>query len=590
MGTRPRPRSPFAFFDQDRAHHDHLRRPRRAARGRRRRRPRLRLGPPGEVQAARRPGRRQRRPRRRRDPRGRRRHHHPARLPPRPAPQGHQRQAGPGRQPQRRRRRRPGPPGPERHRGEDARPARCSPTWSARARRSSRPRAAGAASATRRWPHARRKAPGFALLGEPGDEPRPRARAQDGRRRRPRRLPERRQVQPDRGAVRRPAEDRRLPVHDAGAEPRRRAGRRGPLHRRRRARPDPRRQPRARASAWSSCGTSSGAASWCTSSTAPPSSRAATRSSDLDVIEAELAAYGGLRRTGPGIVALNKIDVPDGRELAELVRPTCEARGLTVFEVSAATHEGLRELSFAMADVVAEARSAAPDLEAARHRAAADGRRRRRLHRRQAGRPVRRRPARSPSAGCGRPTSATTRPSATWPTGWPGSASRRPWSRPAPSPATRSSSATGERGVVFDWEPTLQAGAELLHGRRGHDLRLEGAPDRAERTDARRRPGRGQGRVVVADHRGAADRRRQVDALVDALAAAHAAGARGRPGVLRRDRLRAGAARPRPPAARPGHPAGGRQRRPGPAGRPLHRRPSPGTASPSARCCSPPTT
>ena len=32
----------------------------------------------------------------------------------------------------------------------------------------------------------------------------------------------------------------------------------------------------------------------------------------------------------------------------------------------------------------------------------------------------------------------------------------------------------GESGVVFDWEPTLQAGAELLHGRRGTDLRLEG--------------------------------------------------------------------------------------------------------------------
>jgi hypothetical protein len=28
--------------------------------------------------------------------------------------------------------------------------------------------------------------------------------------------------------------------------------------------------------------------------------------------------------------------------------------------------------------------------------------------------------------------------------------------------------------VVFDWEPTLQAGAELLHGRRGTDLRLDG--------------------------------------------------------------------------------------------------------------------
>ena len=32
----------------------------------------------------------------------------------------------------------------------------------------------------------------------------------------------------------------------------------------------------------------------------------------------------------------------------------------------------------------------------------------------------------------------------------------------------------GESGVVFDWEPTMQAGAELLHGRRGTDLRLEG--------------------------------------------------------------------------------------------------------------------
>jgi GTP-binding protein len=29
-------------------------------------------------------------------------------------------------------------------------------------------------------------------------------------------------------------------------------------------------------------------------------------------------------------------------------------------------------------------------------------------------------------------------------------------------------------GVVFDWEPTVQAGAELLHGRRGTDLRLDG--------------------------------------------------------------------------------------------------------------------
>ena len=46
------------------------------------RRPRLRLGPPGEVQAARRARRRQRRPRRRRDPRGRPERGDAARLPP----------------------------------------------------------------------------------------------------------------------------------------------------------------------------------------------------------------------------------------------------------------------------------------------------------------------------------------------------------------------------------------------------------------------------------------------------------------------------------------------------------------------------
>ena len=37
-----------------------------------------------------------------------------------------------------------------------------------------------------------------------------------------------------------------------------------------------------------------------------------------------------------------------------------EERGLRVFEVSAATHEGLRELTFALAEMVAAARAAAP--------------------------------------------------------------------------------------------------------------------------------------------------------------------------------------------------------------------------------------
>jgi GTP-binding protein len=78
---------------------------------------------------------------------------------------------------------------------------------------------------------------------------------------------------------------------------------------------------------------------------------------DLDVIRTELGAYpvpSGqpplLDR--PQVVALNKIDAPDARELAELVRPDLEARGLRVFAVSAASHEGLQPLSYALAQLV----------------------------------------------------------------------------------------------------------------------------------------------------------------------------------------------------------------------------------------------
>ena len=79
--------------------------------------------------------------------------------------------------------------------------------------------------------------------------------------------------------------------------------------------------------------------------------------SDLDVILAELAAYpvpdGQLPLLErPQIVALNKIDVPEAKDLAELVRPDLEARGFRVFEISTVSHEGLRQLTYALGDVV----------------------------------------------------------------------------------------------------------------------------------------------------------------------------------------------------------------------------------------------
>jgi GTPase len=91
---------------------------------------------------------------------------------------------------------------------------------------------------------------------------------------------------------------------------------------------------------------------------------------DLDVIEQELAAYeaatGADLRDRPRIVALNKIDVPAARERANQVAPVLAARGLTACAVSAATKEGLRELAFALAAVISAARAAAPKAEPTR--------------------------------------------------------------------------------------------------------------------------------------------------------------------------------------------------------------------------------
>ena len=77
---------------------------------------------------------------------------------------------------------------------------------------------------------------------------------------------------------------------------------------------------------------------------------------DLDIIERELSRYGGLEDR-PRLVALNKVDVPDGSDIADMVVEDLEERGLRVFAVSAASGAGMRALTFAMAEVVRAARS-----------------------------------------------------------------------------------------------------------------------------------------------------------------------------------------------------------------------------------------
>lgn len=91
---------------------------------------------------------------------------------------------------------------------------------------------------------------------------------------------------------------------------------------------------------------------------------------DLEVILRELEAYEVpegqtplLER--PQLVALNKIDVPEARDLAEFVRPELESRGYRVFEISTVSHEGLRQLGFALGEIVDRARADAAHAPAA---------------------------------------------------------------------------------------------------------------------------------------------------------------------------------------------------------------------------------
>lgn len=99
--------------------------------------------------------------------------------------------------------------------------------------------------------------------------------------------------------------------------------------------------------------------------------------SDIEALEAELDSYAdqldmdtglGDLRQRPRIIVLNKIDIPDARELAEFVRDDLKERfGWPLHAISTATHEGLEELKWAMWDIVQQARMTRPKAEKRHH-------------------------------------------------------------------------------------------------------------------------------------------------------------------------------------------------------------------------------
>ncbi|MEJ6607878.1 MAG: GTPase ObgE [Candidatus Planktophila sp.] len=199
--------------------------------------------------------------------------------------------------------------------------------------------------------------------------------------------------------------------------------------------------------------------------------------SDLEIIEAELSQYGGLEDR-IRIVALNKIDLPDGQAMADMVAQTLRDKGYEVYPVSAASREGLQELLYAMARQIQRARAEAVSEERTR---------------------IILRPTAVDDSGFTVQANAD------------GSFSVRGqkvvrWVRQTnfknaeaigyladrlaqlgvekelfKKGAVAGSEVrigSGDNEVIFEWEPTIEAGAEQLAGhlhRRGEDSRLEGA-------------------------------------------------------------------------------------------------------------------
>jgi len=212
---------------------------------------------------------------------------------------------------------------------------------------------------------------------------------------------------------------------------------------------------------------------------------------DLEVIESELAAYAvdssfaGTDGTivplteRPKLIALNKVDMPDGAEMAEFVRPELEKRGYRVFEVSALSRNGLRELSFAMAELVQEARSRAeastPVVEVPVIRPRAVNRQEFTIRREEQNlaplwRVIGQKPERwimqtdfSNDEAVGYLADRLNRLGV-----------EDGLFKAGAKPGDAVVIGAEDNAVVFDWEPTMAAGAELLGGsRRGEDVRLE---------------------------------------------------------------------------------------------------------------------
>jgi len=240
--------------------------------------------------------------------------------------------------------------------------------------------------------------------------------------------------------------------------------------------------------------------------------------SDFDALEKELAAYAVepiLTEAGeqliplnerPQLVAINKVDLPDGQAMADMTRETLESRGLRVFEISAVSRKGLEELKYAMAELVNEAReqlaTAVATQDAAPQTITIEPARRRRGGR----------PKEFALSKEERSLKPLFRIRGDKPERWVAQTNfdndeavgyladrlerlgiEKALFEAGARPGDAVVIGDDESGVVFDWEPTMTTGAEHLTGPRGADPRLE----------SRQRPTREKKRQDYAERKAA---------------------------------------------------------------------------------------
>ena len=194
---------------------------------------------------------------------------------------------------------------------------------------------------------------------------------------------------------------------------------------------------------------------------------------DLEIIESELAQYGGLEDR-PRMIALNKIDLPDGQAMADMVEQTLRDRGYEVYQVSAASRAGLTELTYAMARIIQKTRAESAVEERTR---------------------IVLRPVAVDDSGFTVVANADGSFSVSgakvmrWvrQTDFKNAEAigyladrmaqlgvERELFRKGAVSGVEVRVGVGESAVVFDWEPTIEAGAELLGSARGEDARFDG--------------------------------------------------------------------------------------------------------------------